>query len=608
MLKSNVDSLEGVHFMVKKWTKIIASIVIALMSMLLHTTPLYAASNDIYAIDVVVDLQQNGDAHITQTWQTYVDNATELYFELGNLQKQEIKNFRVYDESGTQYTPTDDWASLQGFDAKAYKSGVKEILNNTFELCWGVSGYGVKTYTLSYTITNMITSYEDYDGFSFRFINDAKPIAPDDASVTLKADGIDFTSSNTGIWAFGYEGTFIFANGLLKAENEQPLTSRQNMTLMARFDKGLFQPTITTDKAFLTLVEKAFVGSDYDIDTYSASGGDATYIPPKQQSNNISSNPNIHAGYFVFFAVAIASSFIKKLGRTKPFKYALTIKDMKKSGDYYREIPFNHHLPSTIWALRELQSALTDGEIMGAYILRLIANKHITLQEDDKMKFFSTKKGINIMFHTPPTDDEAARDLFDILQSAAGKDGILQEKEFKKWLRANHSRMTAWSSGLEATGESILTQTGFTETIEVRNFFKTQQTILNQRGLQEVKHTVDLQHFLEDFSLINERQPIEVHLWQDYLVFAALFGIADQVAKDLKQFYPQQAIQFEQSLGGSDFYTTIWLVNNFSHNYQSSLNSAISASSSRSSSGGGGGSSSGGGGGFSGGGSGGGFR
>ena len=35
-----------------------------------------------------------------------------------------------------------------------------------------------------------------------------------------------------------------------------------------------------------------------------------------------------------------------------------------------------------------------------------------------------------------------------------------------------------------------------------------------------------------------EKMPIEVHLWQEYLIFAQLFGMATKVAKEFKDIYP----------------------------------------------------------------------
>ena len=48
-----------------------------------------------------------------------------------------------------------------------------------------------------------------------------------------------------------------------------------------------------------------------------------------------------------------------------------------------------------------------------------------------------------------------------------------------------------------------------------------------------------LKLYLEEFSKINTKEVMEVHLWDEYLMFAYLFGIADKVAKQLKDMYPE---------------------------------------------------------------------
>lgn len=110
--------------------------------------------------------------------------------------------------------------------------------------------------------------------------------------------------------------------------------------------------------------------------------------------------------------------------------------------------------------------------------------------------------------------------------------------------------------------------------------------------------------FLNDFTLIELRGSAEVGLWQDYLVFGALYGIADKVARELKEINPEL---FGETIS-YDYETTrqlIWLTRNMA----SGITNARAAQSSGASRGGFGGVSSfGGGGGFSGGGFGGGAR
>ena len=43
---------------------------------------------------------------------------------------------------------------------------------------------------------------------------------------------------------------------------------------------------------------------------------------------------------------------------------------------------------------------------------------------------------------------------------------------------------------------------------------------------------------MEDFSLMNDKDVKELHLWEDYMIFATLFGMTDKVSKQLKDIYP----------------------------------------------------------------------
>lgn len=98
-----------------------------------------------------------------------------------------------------------------------------------------------------------------------------------------------------------------------------------------------------------------------------------------------------------------------------------------------------------------------------------------------------------------------------------------------------------------------------------------------------------------------------MQLWDEYLVFANIFGIAEQVAKEFKELYPKYFEMQQDGYSNFDTYYTIMLINRMSHAATSGVSAGHSAAMSRSS-GGGGSSSFGGGGGFSGGGSGGGSR
>ena len=122
---------------------------------------------------------------------------------------------------------------------------------------------------------------------------------------------------------------------------------------------------------------------------------------------------------------------------------------------------------------------------------------------------------------------------------------------------------------------------------------------------EEAKKLAGLKKFLKDFSSIEDKSSIEVHLWEYYLIYAQIFGIADKVAKQFKDLYPEisevKEYNFDNVMGN------IILVNAMTSNGFSVADAAREAAQNYSA-GGGGFSSFGGGGGSFGGGSGGGCR
>jgi len=62
---------------------------------------------------------------------------------------------------------------------------------------------------------------------------------------------------------------------------------------------------------------------------------------------------------------------------------------------------------------------------------------------------------------------------------------------------------------------------------------------LTQKGIDEIELWQGLKRYMQDFSLLKDREVPELVLWEKYLVFATVFGIAHRVIKQLKVVYPQ---------------------------------------------------------------------
>ena len=57
---------------------------------------------------------------------------------------------------------------------------------------------------------------------------------------------------------------------------------------------------------------------------------------------------------------------------------------------------------------------------------------------------------------------------------------------------------------------------------------------LTNLGLEKRKELFGLRNFLNDFSRLNEKDIPEVYLWEEYLIYATVFGIGDKVLNSMK--------------------------------------------------------------------------
>ena len=173
-------------------------------------------------------------------------------------------------------------------------------------------------------------------------------------------------------------------------------------------------------------------------------------------------------------------------------------------------------------------------------------------------------------------------DLYNFFKEAAGDDSILQKKELKKWANKHGKKIYNWQNKIKDSSITLKTLTA-----------------------KEVREVFGLKKFLKDFTLIQDRGAVEVGLWNNYLIFASLYGIAEQVYKDFKKVCPEYFTLSKTMEQFQDVTPTVmWSTFNDSTRYFNRAASSYAASKSSGSgwSGGGGHTSFGGGGGFSGGG------
>ena len=233
-----------------------------MLAVLAGISAVYAQS--IRDLDIRVELAQDGSARITQVWDVNVVDGTEWYVPVQNLGKMTIRDLSVSENGQPFIDEGRHWNVDRSIAEKAGRCGIVEKRDGV-ELCWGQGSYGPHVWTAEFTAHGLVQSFTDADGFNFQFVNPDLLAPPQHVKVTIVngTGGPEWTYDNTRVWGFGSYGDINVVNGAIVYESLEPFSSGSSVIVLARFEKGLFAPTVSHDSSFDELREKALKGSSY---------------------------------------------------------------------------------------------------------------------------------------------------------------------------------------------------------------------------------------------------------------------------------------------------------------------------------------------------------
>lgn len=543
--------------------------------------PISVNAIDIDTVDIDVYVDKNGNAHITEKWidpeADYGD--TEFYKSYDNLGEMSITDYAVtYNNQVFEYKQ--DWDIDESFEEKAYKNGLYYEDGKT-ELCFGISDYNSGTYTLTYTIENFIVKLNDADMIYFNFLPSGNDI--DNFHLKLYSD---YSFEDTlPVWGFGKkDGTAYVYDGYVEMNSEGDIDEDEYITLLAQFDKDTFDSSYVIDKDFDDYLTMAKKGSKTSINANPI----VKFI--KALFSFMFSN-----FIFIFFAIIFIVTIIKSRNKIGSYKYDFGKNGRKLPKDInkIRDIPFDDiykvYLYSTIYHLNYKKT-----DLLGAVLLKWLKEKRISI-EKGTTKILKKEESKIVLSDNFIANNEYEMKLHKMLLEAS-KDGILESNEFEKWCKNNYGKILRWFDDiLDYETEKLLSE-GLLQKVE-----KGSKVQITDKFIEEACLVKGVKEFLLEFSRINEKEAIEVNLWDMYLIYAQIFGIADKVAKQFKKLYPNEIETYNERYGYG--FDDILFINMISTSGMSTAMSSRDKANSYSSGGGGFMSGGGGGGSFGGGGS-----
>lgn len=489
-----------------------------LATLLLAALPLHILSaQEIRNVSTEVVLNADGSADVTQEWDATVVSGTEWYLPVSNLGKMKLSDFHVY-ENGVEYANEGRrWDVDRSLEKKAGRCGIVEKSGNDVELCWGQGSYGDHVWTCCYHLDGLVQSLEDYDAFLHQFVNPGLVAVPQRARLVISNNtgSQQWTSENTRVWGFGFEGDIDVLAGSVVAE----LSGRmESMIVMVRFDKGMFSPVLSRDITFEEMKDKAFKRSSYDDDGF-----------------------DFWALFMIllFILPTVGLSIYAIVASMLGYKYKKSMFGQSKITDWYREAPLEGNIPANWYVLTKgnrFSVPVKPENLVGTYFLKWILEGSLVVKTVSGR--WSDTTTLTFTEKVPDFTCAEEQFLFSWAAAAAGDD-VLESSEFKRWSKKNSAKLVKWPDQIQNAGYAWLVDRQY-----ISGLGKGRED-----HQQDLRNVIAFKNFLNDFTLSKEREARDVSLWKSYLIFAQMFGIADKVAGQFESLYPEFFQEVAQTSG-----------------------------------------------------------
>ncbi len=612
----------------------------------------FAGTQRLNSLHYDVQLNENGDMEVVETWDITIRETNTVFkdFELDNRKYSGITNVKVKD--------LDTGATLKQIYKEMYHVtkgcyyGLP-VSNEKFEIAWGVgldNSSARKQYEISYTVENVVSVYEDCSELYWQFIGTSNGMAGDKVTGTIELPQPMLNLESLRVWA----------HGALNGEISKVSKDTVKFELESLEPQTMLEVRVVVEEPiFSKSVKNSSQRRLEEIIAEETEWANQANRERRKWKAIFAGIAIVYVLGFLFFAKKIIR-YWKEWKSFPKNPYQIDI------GKYFRDIPREKEAtPADAAFLYYLNLRGKENNIISATMLQLCLKGYISfekegnkdiriyllkpiddsLQETEMLVYRILTWPTGVSKEKTVTMEQIEKcmkkhydececlmeDLSDYTKKAqeeyhnydvvAAEQASTYSAKSMIYIFASvvcvflfpilrmffAPIMIQWIPSVVPPLGMILPPIVIEWIISAVLLSKTAKRIpvLTEQGELEKQQWAGLKNYMEDFSLLKDKDIPDLVLWEKYLVYATVFGISDKVVKQLKVVYPQM-----ENLDNRT-YTYLYLMsdtrfaNGFIGDLNKSTNSAYSAyksaysaahSSSSSGSGSGGGFSSGGGG------------
>ncbi len=614
----------------KQMKKRIISLLVILVIAISIRGKVEASSSDLYLnhLDFEASINSDGSMDVTEKWNIKINDTNTLYktFLTDKTKYSEIANVKVTDitnDSSNLLNKQNQWN--YHMPKGNYFGGINE--DNEFEIAWGVGledKAETRVYEISYQVKDAIAKYSDYGELYWQFVGKDFEVDAKNITGTIYLPSHVDTKDQIKVWGHTED-----LNGEIYVTDTNKIEFNINQFRAGRYVEVR---TLFPENMLGTIKRgesKPRLNQVVEEETTWANQANARRKMKETTKTILAIVINLGGAILLVFSIRSSIKTIKKIKTTKKIEPSQKL-------TYFREIPRKDSTPTQGLSLFTKQvggfnNSIYLGRIFTATLLNLSLKKILEFTPNEK------QVTIKIIEQAPQGLEGDEQVVFEYLKRVAEKtDGQITTSELERYIKKSPSKIVKLGNDIDDVVEQVLYQKGLAS--KEMKIKKTQLTVfviflgvsiffisgiftvlmlglfinvwilallmpaviiqlivfcilnskisaLTQEGMDEHEKWKGLKKYMEDFSMLDKREIPEVAIWESFLVYATVFGIANKVLKQLKVVYPNINEQWDCNTYG---YMYLMLNTNFSRTFSSAITSSMSTAYSSGTGGGGG--------------------
>lgn len=531
-----------------------------------------ARGNALHELNVEVRLLENGTGIFTEYRDMTMEEGTELFISI-----DEVDGLEVVDFSVAGMSEQEDWDSDQSREEKAGTYGVIDTSSGK-ELVWGLGDYGQQSYEVTYTISNVVRQFDDGQGLRWNF-NTFGTLPPE--RMHIEIDGpFNFSEETTRMYGFGYDGQIELSNGNVESRTASSLSANQPVSVIVHFLNNPFLVSYYEDRSIDNVIEEA------EVDQTGGEGG--------------SLNGTLVAFFVSAVSVVIGLVswiFIKVESIKKDNGKMPNSQEQRKrnKGMSFTGIPYaDGSITDIAYLLRQLQKGSFE-QYFFAFLMKWSKEKCLKIEgesDNKQVRLTFLPDTYNQLKQKSSTTSKVETELWTTLVAASDENNQISSKEMRRWAEKQAEKIADLDKKILDESKNTLMQEGYI-TDETAEFLTMRLPFvaITKKGQKLYDQLTQFENHLNEITHDKSLTYRQLIPEESFLVWAGLYGKEEEVFKKIESLFPE----WEEESGEviPVFYTHYYGL----HLFSSSMHKGYSSGSGGSASGFGGATSIGGGGG-----------